>query len=56
MVPALLAAGIVKPNRQKIVEGKTLLDRAQKALDMLRRKEASCERLVWQVSEPEVVK
>jgi len=46
----LLAKGIVKPNKQKIVEGETLLERGQNALDMLRRKEASAERLVWRVS------
>ena len=50
-MPALLAEGIVKPNRTKIVEGKTLLARAQKAIDMLRRKEVSGERLVWKVAE-----
>jgi hypothetical protein len=49
-VPALLRDGIVKPNKQKIVEGGTLLERAQTALDMLRRKEVSAERLVWRVT------
>lgn len=47
----MLKEGIVHPQKQKIVEGATLLDRAQKAVDMLRRKEASMERLVWRVSE-----
>ncbi|ERT03200.1 hypothetical protein HMPREF1624_01505 [Sporothrix schenckii ATCC 58251] len=51
VVPALLTAGIVKPNRQRIIEGATLLERAQKALDVLRRKEVSAERLVWRVSD-----
>jgi hypothetical protein len=41
---------MIKPNKQKIVEGETLLQRAQTALDMLRRKEVSAERLVWRVS------
>lgn len=50
IVPALLADGIVKPNKQRIVEGETLLERGQKAVDMLRRKEVSGERLVWRVS------
>jgi hypothetical protein len=45
-----LAEGVIKPNRQKIVEGETLLERAQNALNMLRKKEASAERLVWRVS------
>ncbi|MCJ1280602.1 hypothetical protein MMC21_008431 [Puttea exsequens] len=51
IMPQLLERGIVKPNQQRIVEGKTLLERAQKALDMLRRKEVSGERLVWRVAE-----
>jgi hypothetical protein len=47
----LLSDGVLKPNKQNIVEGETLLERGQKALDMLRRKEVSGERLVWRVSE-----
>jgi hypothetical protein len=50
-MPALLAGGGVKPNRQLIVEGATLLERAEKALDLLRRKVPSAERLVWRVAE-----
>ncbi|KAL8940512.1 MAG: hypothetical protein Q9211_002241 [Gyalolechia sp. 1 TL-2023] len=49
IMPALLAQGVVRPNRQKIVEGATLLERAQKALDILRSKGVSGERLVWQI-------
>ena len=49
IMPRMLEMGVVKPNRQKIIEGKTLLDRAQKAMDVLRRKEVSGERLVWRV-------
>lgn len=51
IMPALVEKGIIKPNKQKIVEGKTLLERAQNALNALRRKEVSGERLVWRVSE-----
>jgi hypothetical protein len=51
IMPTLLASGVVKPNRQRIVEGATLLERAQKAMDALRRKEVSGERLVWRVAE-----
>jgi len=47
----MLAEGIVKPNAQRIIEGKTMLERAQKAMDALRRREASGERLVWRVSD-----
>ena len=43
----MLQMGVVKPNRQKLVEGVTLLERAQRAMDALRRKEVSGERLVW---------
>ncbi|KAI9645642.1 hypothetical protein NHQ30_006384 [Ciborinia camelliae] len=46
----LLAKGLVQPNKIRIVEGKTLLERAQKALDALRRKEASGERLVRRIA------
>lgn len=51
MIPELLATGIVKPNKQRIVEGETLLERAQEAMNLLRRKEASAERLVWRISD-----
>jgi len=50
-MPTMLKESIVVPQKQKIVEGATMLERAQKALDMLRRKEASMERLVWRVSD-----
>jgi hypothetical protein len=50
-MPAMLERGIVAPQKQRIVEGATMLERAQTALDMLRRKEASMERLVWRVSD-----
>ena len=51
IMPAMLAQGIVKPNKQRVVEGATLLARAQAALDALRRREVSGERLVWRVAE-----
>jgi hypothetical protein len=51
IMPTMLEGGIVKPNAQKIIEGKTMLERAQKAMDALRRQEASGERLVWRVSD-----
>jgi hypothetical protein len=47
----MLKDGIVTPQKQRLVEGTTLLERAQKAMDMLRRREPSMERLVWRVSE-----
>ncbi|PQE15364.1 Zinc-binding dehydrogenase protein [Rutstroemia sp. NJR-2017a BVV2] len=51
IMPTLLADGAVRPNNYRVIEGKTLLERAQRALDTLRRKEVSGERLVWRVSE-----
>ncbi|RDL38848.1 uncharacterized protein BP5553_03188 [Venustampulla echinocandica] len=51
IMPTLLAEGIIKPNKYRVVEGTTLLERAQAALDALRRKEVSGERLVWKVAE-----
>jgi hypothetical protein len=51
IVPALLAQGVVQPNKQRVVAGNTMLERAQKALDLLRNKAVSGERLVWKVSE-----
>jgi hypothetical protein len=51
IMPTLLAQGAVRPNRYRIVEGKTLLERAQRALNALRRKEPHGERLVWRVAE-----
>jgi hypothetical protein len=51
IMPAMLQEGIVTPQKQRIVEGATMLERAQKGMDMLRRKEASMERLIWRVSD-----
>ncbi|KAJ4990917.1 zinc-binding dehydrogenase [Stagonosporopsis vannaccii] len=53
IMPTMLKERIVEPQKQKIVEGVTLLERAQKAMDMLRHKETSMERLVWRVSDTE---
>lgn len=50
-MPAMLEQGIVKPNNYRIVDGPTLLARAQAALDIMRRKEVSGERLVWRVAD-----
>lgn len=53
VMPYMLEHGIVKPNRQRVVQGETFRDRAQNALDILRRKEVSGERLVWRVPDGE---
>ncbi|KAF9935143.1 hypothetical protein FBU30_007522 [Linnemannia zychae] len=51
ILPALLAQGNVTPNKQRIVEGDSLVERAQNALTLLRNKAVSGERLVYRVSE-----
>ncbi|KAJ4390270.1 hypothetical protein N0V85_007385 [Neurospora sp. IMI 360204] len=51
IVPALLEQGVVKPNKQRIVEGATLLERAMNALRILRNREQSGEKLVWRVDD-----
>lgn len=51
IMPTLLAKGIIEPNDQVIVDGQTMLERAEKALSMLRGKKVSGARLVWRVSD-----
>ncbi|KAI1781324.1 chaperonin 10-like protein [Hypoxylon cercidicola] len=50
IMPQMLAAGHVVPNRYRVIEGRDLLERATKALILLRRG-VSGEKLVWRVSE-----
>ncbi|KAI1619245.1 chaperonin 10-like protein [Exophiala viscosa] len=50
-MPTLLAKGVIEANEQIVVEGQTLLERAEKALSMLRNKAVSGARLVWRVSD-----
>lgn len=49
IMPAALEEGWIKPNKVRIVEGDTLLERAQKAMDLLRARAVSGEKLVWRV-------
>lgn len=56
IMPWALETGVVEPNKQINVEGKTMLERAQKALDMLRDKKVSGGRLVWRVAEEHFAK
>ncbi|KAK3397495.1 chaperonin 10-like protein [Sordaria brevicollis] len=51
IVPALLEQGVIKPNKQRIVEGATLLERATNALRILRAGAQSGEKLVWRIDE-----
>lgn len=49
----MLAQGLVKPNKVRIIEGATMLERAQNALDTLRSADYSGEKLVWRVNDEE---
>lgn len=51
IMPTLLAKGIVEPNEYITVEGETTLERATKALEMLRNKQVHGARLVWRVAD-----
>ncbi|GAB1311329.1 Enoyl reductase (ER) domain-containing protein [Madurella fahalii] len=53
IIPALLEQGVVKPNPQRVIEGKTLLERAENALSVLRNQAQSGEKLVWRVADDE---
>lgn len=48
-MPELLAQGIVRPNRFRVVEGKDMQERATRALSELRDGTVSGEKLVWRV-------
>ncbi|KAK2603831.1 hypothetical protein QQS21_003955 [Conoideocrella luteorostrata] len=49
ILPALLAQGVIRPNRFREIQGANMVERAQNALDQLRAKAVSGERLVWRV-------
>ena len=49
ILPALLSQGKIEPNSQRVIEGRTLLQRASTALDIMRSGTVSGERLVWKV-------
>lgn len=51
IMPALLGRGHIEPNKQRLVEGESLLVRAEKALSLLRDGRVSGEKLYWRVSE-----
>ncbi|KIV92731.1 hypothetical protein PV10_04002 [Exophiala mesophila] len=53
IMPTALEQGIVEANDQVVVEGATMLERAEKAMSKLRNKEVSGARLVWRVSDDE---
>jgi hypothetical protein len=49
ILPSLLAQGAIQPSKQRVIEGKTLLERATTALEIMRSGSVSGERLVWKV-------
>ncbi|TLS27444.1 hypothetical protein PpBr36_04104 [Pyricularia pennisetigena] len=49
IVPEALVQGIVRPQRYRVIEGKTMLERGEKALDALR-DGVSGEKLVWRTN------
>lgn len=51
IMPEVLAKKVIQPNKQRVVEGSTLLDRAERALALLRDRDVSGEKLVWRVAE-----
>lgn len=51
IMPELLTRGLIQPNKQRVVEGSTLLERAEKALALLRERDVRGEKLVWRVAE-----
>ena len=51
ILPELLAAGLIKPNRVREVAGTSLVERVTTALDLLRKGKVSGERLVVKVSQ-----
>lgn len=50
VMPGMLDRGVVTPQKQRVVEGETMVERAEKARGILR-EGVSGERLVWRVGE-----
>ncbi|KAJ9617078.1 hypothetical protein H2200_000799 [Cladophialophora chaetospira] len=51
IMPSLLEWGVIEPNEVVLVEGGTMLERAERALAILREKGVSGQRVVWRVCE-----
>jgi len=51
VMPDLVGKGLIKPNRYRLVEGATLLERSQKAFDIFKRGETTPERLVVKIAD-----
>ena len=54
IIPDLVAKGAIKPNKIRVVEGKNMLERAQKCIDLLRARALSAERVSWQLDHEEL--
>ena len=50
VVPYLVQKGLVRPNKHRVVDGDSLLDKVEKALTLIRKGAVSGERLVVKVS------
>jgi hypothetical protein len=48
-MPALIASGEIKPVPYQVVEGKDILERAEKSMALLRSNTVSGKRLIWQM-------
>ena len=46
-----MSSGAILPTDFKVIEGATMLERAEKMLDTFRRKEVSGNRLVWRIND-----
>lgn len=51
IMPALLEDGTIKPNKQRVVEGETILEKAEQALSLFRDGAVSGEKVVWRIAE-----
>lgn len=49
ILPALLASGLIQPNRVQLLKEGTLKERVEKGLDLLRRNVVSGEKIVVQI-------
>ncbi|KAK4189702.1 chaperonin 10-like protein [Podospora australis] len=53
VIPTLLEQGVIQPNKLRVIQGDTMLERAQTALNLLRNRAPSGEKFVWRVAEEE---
>ncbi|KAG8627650.1 hypothetical protein KVT40_005133 [Elsinoe batatas] len=51
VMPELIAKGVITPNRVRLIEGKDMLERAEKVLSLLRNRAVSGEKLVFKLDD-----